>query len=79
MNIKMYTKVECIWCDRAKKILDEYELEYLEIDISDDIIRKKFYQEVGEGVSTVPQVYINDERIGGYKELSEWLMTNGKE
>ncbi len=79
MNIKMYTKVECIWCDRAKKILDEYELEYLEIDISDDIIRKKFYQEVGEGVSTVPQVYINDERIGGYKELSEWLMANGKE
>jgi alkyl hydroperoxide reductase subunit F len=74
----MYTKVECIWCDRAKNILDEYELEYLEIDISDDIIRKKFYQEVGEGVSTVPQVYINDERIGGYKELSEWLMTNGK-
>ena len=49
MNIKMYTKVECIWCDRAKNILDEYELQYLEIDISDDIIRKKFYQEVGEG------------------------------
>ena len=79
MNIKMYTKVKCVWCDRAKTLLGEYQLEYLEIDISDDTLRQKFYEEAGEDVSTVPQIYINEKRIGGYKELKEWLMTNGKE
>lgn len=79
MDIKMYTKDKCIWCDRAKTLLGEYKLDYLEVDISDDIKRQQFYQEVGKGVSTVPQVYINEERIGGYKELAEWLTNNVKD
>ena len=79
MNIKMYTKNQCVWCDRAKALLGEHDLEYLEVDLSDDVKRQEFYQEVGENVATVPQVYINEKRIGGYQELVKWFTTNGKE
>ena len=48
MKIKMYTKDQCVWCDRAKALLGEHDLEYLEVDLSDDVKRQEFYQEVGE-------------------------------
>ena len=57
--------------------MDDFNISYLEHDLSDEDERKEFYKEVGENVSTVPQVYINGNRIGGYKELSKWVDLNG--
>ena len=56
MKIEIYTKDNCIWCDRAKNLLNSVDLTYTEIDLSDDNERQKFYKKVGEGVSTVPQL-----------------------
>ena len=66
MNIVVYSKNNCVWCDRAKNLLDSVNLPYDEIDLSDDTERSEFYKKIGEGVKTVPQIFIDDIRVGGY-------------
>ena len=57
MNITVYSKDNCIWCDRAKNLLNSVNFEFDEIDLSNDEERQEFYKRVGEGVSTVPVSY----------------------
>jgi glutaredoxin len=58
LKVEIYTKNNCIWCDRAKLLLDSKDIEFKEIDLSDDQKREKFYTSIGENVKTVPQIYI---------------------
>jgi glutaredoxin 3 len=73
LKVEIYTKNNCIWCDRAKLLLDSKDIEFKEIDLSDDQTREKFYNSIGENVKTVPQIYIDDLRIGGYQDLVAWF------
>ena len=73
MKVKIYTKDNCIWCDRAKGLLNAHSIDFNEVDLSDDEERQSFYKKVGNNVKTVPQIYIDDKRIGGYPHLKEWL------
>ena len=73
MKVLIYTKDNCIWCDRAKILLDSKKISYNEIDLSDDSERLKFYEKIGDNVKTVPQVFIDDERIGGFQDLKVFL------
>ena len=73
MKVEIYTKNYCIWCDRAKLLLDSKDIEFKEIDLSDDQKREKFYNSIGQNVKTVPQIYIDDLRIGGYQDLVAWF------
>ncbi len=77
MKILLYSKDNCVWCDRAKNLLDSVEFSFEEIDLSNDNDRQEFYKKVGEGVSTVPQIYIDNERIGGFPQLVNWFEENG--
>ena len=77
MNITVYSKDNCIWCDRAKNLLNSVNFEFDEIDLSNDEERQEFYKRVGEGVSTVPQIYKDNIRIGGYPNLVTWFEENG--
>ena len=73
MKVEIYTKDFCIWCDRAKDLLNSHSIDFNEIDISDDDTRTKFYENIGNNVKTVPQVFMDGERVGGYQDLREWL------
>mgnify|MGYP001265111313 FL=1 len=73
MKVLIYTKDNCIWCDRAKNLLDSKKIFYNEIDLSDDSERLKFYEKIGDNVKTVPQVFIDDKRIGGFQDLKVFL------
>ena len=73
MKVLIYTKDNCIWCDRAKILLDSKKISYNEIDLSDDSERLKFYEKIGDNVKTVPQVFIDDKRIGGFQGLKVFL------
>ena len=73
MKVLIYTKDNCIWCDRAKILLDSKKISYNEIDLSDDSKRLKFYKKIGDDVKTVPQVFIDDKRIGGFQDLKVFL------
>ena len=54
-------------------VLGTDSIEFEEVDLSDDDKRQKFYKEIGDNVKTVPQVYIDEKRIGGYPQLKDWL------
>lgn len=73
MKVLIYTKDNCIWCDRAKILLDSKKISYNEIDLSDDSERLKFYEKIGDNVKTVPQIFIDDKRIGGFQDLKVFL------
>ena len=73
MKVLIYTKDNCIWCDRAKILLDSKKISYNEIDLSDDSERLKYNEKIGDNVNTVPQVFIVDKRIGGFQDLKVFL------
>jgi len=63
----VYGKEGCPFCVKAKEHLDELGLEYEYIDL--DEIGKTAAEVTGRDVTTVPQIYIRGEYIGGYEEL----------
>jgi len=74
MNAKVYSTSTCTWCDRVIKDLSEKGIVVEKIDISGD--KKLFKQmsvDVGKKVSTVPQVIIDEEYIGGYTETERFI------
>jgi glutaredoxin 3 len=69
MNVKVYSKSVCPYCVQAKAFLKRHNIDFEEINLDDDAARIKFYEEVGNGVRTVPQIFVDGERVGGYQEL----------
>jgi len=61
----------CNFCDAAKRLLSRNKLEYQEIDISKgQNIREEMIKK-SNGRRTIPQIFFNEEHIGGYQELRE--------
>lgn len=67
MRIEIYTKTGCPFCDDAKEFFKLRGLSWEEIDLSNNVLRKKFYAR--EGVNSVPQIYVDGSRVGGYDDL----------
>ena len=68
-NITIYTGTMCSYCDAAKRLLTRNNATYNEIDIGkvdgamDEMIKK------ANGKRTIPQIFFNEEHIGGYDEV----------
>lgn len=69
MQIVIYSKTVCPNCTIAKNYLKQNNVPYEEINLDDDLVRQAFYAKCGEGVRSVPQIFVDDVRIGGLKEL----------
>lgn len=68
------TKESCPFCIKAKKVFAEKNLNFGELKVYEDITREEFYERVPPGVTTVPQIWLNDEEyIGGYEDLLKHL------
>lgn len=71
-DIVLITRLECNYCDNAKALLESRGHTYTEKCIGYDIQR----EEVLELYSTqklLPVVVIDEQLIGGYLELLDWL------
>ena len=73
MKVLIYTRNNCVWCDRAKNLLKINNLEYEEVDLSDDVKRENFYKKFNNSIKTMPQIFIDDNRIGGFEALVDYL------
>jgi glutaredoxin 3 len=68
-RITLYTTSWCAACLRAKALLDAHEIDYDEIDLDDDpAFRARVFELSGR--MTVPLVLLDDEPVGGYRELA---------
>ena len=71
--MKFTQDLNCIWCVRAKELLTRSGIEYKELDISQQSIREELQTIAKNGVRTVPQIFNDGQRIGGYQELVKYL------
>ena len=68
-NVVIYTGPFCNYCDAAKRLLIRNNVTYTEIDIAkvdgamDEMIKK------ANGKRTIPQIFFDDQHIGGYEEI----------
>ncbi len=67
-TIQLYTTRWCPFCVRAKMLLDSRGLDYEEIFLDDEPRFRERLRELTGG-TTVPQILIDGEPVGGYSEL----------
>jgi glutaredoxin 3 len=78
MSIIVYSKPACVYCDKAKALLKRLGYEYTEKVVTKDISLPELFEELGKQVRTIPQIVIDKKHIGGYNELTEYFMEQGK-
>ena len=69
MKVTIYSKSGCPYCMMAKTWFDNNHIKYQEIVLDDINARKAFYEKFNGTISTVPQIFLNEELIGGYTDL----------
>jgi glutaredoxin 3 len=68
-KVEIYTTANCSWCLAAKMLLKQRGFDYHEIRVDTD--PAKLSEMLSRTQSrSVPQVLIDDERIGGFDELT---------
>jgi len=79
MVITIYSKSNCIFCDKSKALLKGLGLTYDEKMFGKDFnTPEELYEAVGKQVRTMPQINIDGVLIGGYNQLVEYFMEKGK-
>jgi glutaredoxin 3 len=69
-KVEVYTKFLCPYCSRAKALLSSKNVQIEELDITmDPDLRAKMVARAN-GRTTVPQIFINDQHIGGSDDLA---------
>ncbi|EKD77030.1 MAG: glutaredoxin 3 [uncultured bacterium] len=68
-KVEIYTKKTCPYCVRAKQLLDHKKVKYTEIRVDEDSKAVEMMLLRAEGRRTVPQIFINDQGIGGCDDL----------
>lgn len=70
--ITIYGKDGCSFCVKARELCEERNFKYKYLVMGVDYPRDHFF-EIFPTAKTVPQIIINDEKIGGYVELLEYI------
>ncbi len=68
-KIEIYTRNYCGYCVRAKLLLDEKGVDYIELSIDADPELRQTMIQRSAGGTTVPQIFINNKSVGGCMEL----------
>ncbi len=69
-EIVIYSKAVCPYCDWAKKLLDAKHVTYQEIRVDEAPEKLMEMLQRSGGRRTVPQIFINNQPIGGFDDLS---------
>ena len=76
-KIEIYTKNLCIFCDRAKNYFKSKNILFTEYNIQ---LNQDLFEEMlkrSNGQKTLPQIFINNQYIGGYEQLKDKI-NNGE-
>ena len=72
MNVAVFSKPDCPYCDKVKKIYKITKNSYAEYNLYEHFNRDAFVSEFGEG-STFPQVIVDGKKIGGCVDTVKYL------
>lgn len=76
-RVEIYTWARCPYCIRAKDLLAEKGIEFVEYKIDGDEAARSQMAKRADGRRSLPQIFINDQHIGGCDDLY-WLDAQGK-
>ncbi|MDB2318983.1 glutaredoxin [Gammaproteobacteria bacterium] len=71
-NVEIYSKSNCVFCDKAKFYFTQHNIAYTEHnaeipEVFDSLMTRNPH------ARTMPQIFIDNELIGGYTDLMEWV------
>lgn len=72
MKAVVWSKHDCINCDQAKTLLSQNGYQIEEFKIGDGYTKEELLEAVPTARS-VPQIFINNQYIGGYTELRKYF------
>ena len=78
LKIIVYSKSACPQCESAKMVLKTKGLAFEEIKIDGEVERMAFFEKCGPSVRQMPQIFINDQRVGGLAGLQAALTQLGR-
>ena len=68
-KVEIYTWSTCPFCVRAKGLLDRKGVAYSEVSVDGDEPGRDAMAARGNGKRSVPQIFIDDQHVGGCDEL----------
>jgi glutaredoxin-related protein len=73
MKAIVWSKYHCSYCDQAKQLLKARGIEFEERKIGDGWTKEELLEAVPTA-RTVPQIFLDEEYVGGFTELKERLV-----
>lgn len=72
MKAIVWSKYNCTFCEQAKQLLDSKGITYEERKIGDGYTKEELLEAVPTA-RAVPQIFLDEEYIGGFNELRKKL------
>ena len=69
-RVEMYSTMWCPYCSRARALLQKKGVQFTDIDIEDEPDRRSEMVRRAHGRTSVPQVFIDGEHIGGSDDMA---------
>ena len=76
-NVEIYTGPLCVFCDRAKALLNKKGVSFKEINLASDPNQMDEMIKKTNGMRTIPQIFVDGHHIGGNDKL-QVLENEGK-
>ena len=70
-KVEIYTREFCPYCTRALQLLENKGVKYTHVDAGMDPDKKAEMIQRSNGARTFPQIFINDQHIGGCDDMFE--------
>ncbi len=67
-KITVYGNTTCAYCGAARMLLTKKVVDFEDIVITDDPLKRKEMQD-RSGAHSVPQIFVGDTLVGGFEEL----------
>ena len=79
MNITIYSKSGCPYCEKIKKVAnylkENKDYSIIVYELGSDFTREDFYEKFEVG-STFPQVLFNEQHLGGCTDAVNYFLNN---
>lgn len=69
-NVLIYCSGYCPYCERARALLQRKGVEFEEIRLDTEPERRTEMETKAGGLTSVPQIFIDDRHIGGYDDMA---------
>jgi len=77
MEITIYSKNNCVFCNKAKHLTKALGVTYTEKKMGECESPQAMLEDIGKQVRTMPQIKIDGKLVGGYNQLVEYFADKG--